>query len=258
MLNILKSDFYKLKKSRTFWICALMCVLISVFLVAAIRQYLILGNPRVSEQELADMREESSAIWALEYLLTMGFHLIISGAFTAVFISSEFRYGTMKNALSRGAARIKIFFSKFAVCSIASLVMLFAFMLTLLAAGTVAWGFGTAELPGLISMMALQSLMVLAYTALFAFISMNLRSNGAAIAVNIICVTMVSLLFFVISMLFGDTIILSDYWLEEAVSILATTTPAPGDVIRGILIALGWGTASLTVGTVLFKKRDVK
>ena len=223
-----------------------------------------MANPNPQDVENAQMLElasKTSGIWGLQYLLPMGFNITFVGVFVAIFVSFEFSFGTMKNTLSRGADRIKVFFSKFIVCGSASLVMLFAFILSLLATGTIIWGFdpsGSATLTGIIGMVLLQSLLIVAFTALFVFVSMTMRSNGGAIATNIICVTMASTLLGAISMLFGGSIDLSHYWLSYSVSTLATLAPATSDVVHGILVALGWGIASLSLGTVLFKKQDVK
>lgn len=266
MLNILKSDFYKLKKSKAFWICTLLCIAFAVLMVTAlqvgINRTLATPNPYDPEYtSMLEMSKQTSGIWALQYFLPMGFNIVFVGVFVAIFVSSEFGFGTMKNTLSRGAERIKVFFSKFVVCSCAALVMLCAFIIAMLTAGSIFWGFdpnGIVTFSGMLGMIALQSMLIIAFTALFVFISMTMRSGGGAIATNIICVTMASTLLGAISMLFGGSINLSDYWLSWGVSKLATLAPASGDVIQGVLIALGWGIVSLVVGTTLFKKIDVK
>jgi len=266
MLNILKSDFYKLKKSKAFLVCTILCIAFAVLMVTAMQVGMnqALANPNSNDPEMmqfAEMASQASGIWALTYFLPMGFNIIFVGVFVAIFVSSEFGFGTMKNTLSRGADRIKVFFSKFVVCSCAALVMLFAFIVALLTAGSILWGFdpsGIVTLSNMLGMISLQSLMIVAFTALFVFISMTMRGTGGAIATNIICVTMASTLFGAISMLFGGSINLSDYWLSWGVSKLATLAPPSGDVVQGILIALGWGIASIVAGTTLFKKIDVK
>jgi len=264
MLNILKSDFFKLKKNRSFWVCVLVCIAFGVLMVVAMQVGMsrAVANPNDPEfGQMVDMISKASGVWALEYFLPMGFHIMIVGIFVAIFISSEFSFGTIKNTLSRGADRAKVFFSKFLVCSSAALVMLFMFIIAILTAGSIVWGYdinGIATFSSMLGMVSLQSLVIVAYTALFTFVSMTIRANGGAIATNIICTMMASTLLGAISMLFGGNINLSDYWLEWAASKLATLTPASGDVMQGIIIAVAWGIASILIGTVLFKKQDVK
>ena len=268
MHNIIKADFYKLIKSKAFWINTILCIVFAVLMVTALNAGISRAKnfpDRVMDdaemRQMAAMGENISGVAALTQFLPMGFNMIFVGVFVAIFISSEFSNGTMKNTLSRGAERVKVFFSKFIVCSTAAIVMLLAFIATMLAAGSIAWGFdkaGTATFANMLGMISLQALIMLAYTALFTFISMTMRSSGGSIATNIICITMVSTLLGAISMLFGGSIKLGDYWLESALSKLAVLSPPSGDILQGILIALGWGVASLAIGTTLFKKVDVK
>lgn len=139
--------------------------------------------------------------------------------------------------------------------------MLFLFMLAVLAAGSIAWGYdpqGIATFSNMLGMVLLQILLILSYTTLFIFISMTMRSNGGAIAANILCATMATYLFTALSMLFGGKVDLNNYWIGGAVSKLATVTPMAGDVVQGIIVAIAWGIASILVGTMLFRKLDVK
>lgn len=261
MLNILKSEFYKLKKSKTFWVCIALSLIFAIIMIVAMQTSMSMALLPNHDPDLDSMLEIiplASGTYMLGYLLSMGFNTVFVGIFVAIFISSEFSCGTMKNTLSRGADRKKVFLSKFLVCGCAALIMQFVFMITALFAGTIVWGFGTATFSGMLGMILTQSLLTLAYTALFTFISMSMRSNGGAIATNIMCVTMASTLFSAISMLFGGRIDLGNYWIGGAVSKLATVTPASGDIVQGIIIAVIWTVAAIMIGTTLFQKQDVK
>ena len=268
MLNIIKSDFYKLKKNKAFWICVALCVIFGILMVVAIQADMSMelqkgiNNPMDSEYLSAlAMSEQVSAIWALEYFLPLNFNTLIVGIFIAVFITSEFSYGTIKNTLSRGADRTKVFLSKFLVCGVAAVIMQILFITALIATGSVIWGFdphGVASLGSLISVILSQLLVIVGFAALFTFISTTIRANGGSIMVNILCSTVISSLFSALGLLFGLKIAVNDYWLGGIVSKLATVTPAAGDVSQGIIVTLVWGIASLLAGTMLFQKMDVK
>lgn len=264
MRNLLTSDFYKLKKSKAFWICAALCLICGVVMVVSMQTAMHMAQQPIHDPDLDSMLEmipHAGGAWITGNLMGTGFTTVFIGIFVAIFLSSEFSFGTMKNTLSRGADRAKVFLSKFIVCGCASLVMLFMFILTSLITGSIIWGFdpnGIVTLSGMLGMVLTQSLLTIAYVALFTFISMSMRGAGGAIATNIVCVTMASTLLSAISMLFGGKIDLSNYWIGGAVSKLATITPASGDITLGIVIALVWGIASMLIGTTLFKKQDVK
>lgn len=261
MRNIITSDFYKLKKSKAFWVCTALCLTFGILMIVAMQASMTMAQNNPTDPEFSSVLEMiplASGTFMFGELVAMGFNTIFVGIFIAVFVSSEFSYGTIKNTLSRGAGRIKVFASKFLVCGCAALIMQFVFMITVLTAGTIVWGFGSATFSGMLGMVLTQSLLTLAYTALFTFISMTMRAGGGAIAVNIMCVTMAPTLLDAISMLFGGKLNLNNYWIGGAVSKLATVAPASNDMIQGIIIAAVWGAAAILLGTTLFKKQDVK
>lgn len=266
MLNILKSDFYKLRKSKAFWICAALCVVIGTTMVLAlqgdIHRDLTQFGPGDHDYESALIKSEAaSAIWGLAQAVPMNFNILIVGVFIAVFVTSEFNNGTIKNTLSRGAGRIKVFFSKLIVCGTAAVIMQILFLSALIIAGSIVWGFdpqGISTFSSVVSVLLSQILIIVGFTALFTCISTMIRSNGGSIAVNIMCATVISTLITAVGMLLGTTLVLNDYWIGGVVSKLAAVTTASGDVTHGILVALAWGTASILMGMTLFKKMDVK
>jgi ABC-type transport system involved in multi-copper enzyme maturation, permease component len=267
MLNILKSDFYKLKKSSAFWICTALCVVFGVMMVFYMQRQLAAAQLPGHDHDLdplIPLLPHLSGVFMMGNLMSVlgnTPHILIMGVFTAIFVSSEFIFGTMKNTLSRGAERTKVIFSKFIVCSIASLVMLGVYTLATLITGTMVWGFDpqkAATFSGILPMLLTQSILVLSFTMIFVFTSMSMRSNGGAIAVNVICVVLVSLLLSAISSLLGPTVDLGKYWLTNNIATLATISPASGDIIQGIFVALGWSVAAILAGIGLFKTQDVK
>ena len=264
MRNIIKADFYKLKKSKAFWICAALCLMLGVVMVAAIHAEtqidLQAGAGRDYESAVATAAQ-ASGVWALKQFMPMGISALVVGIFIAVFISAEFSYGTIKNTLSRGADRAKVFLSKFLVCGTAAVIMQLLFVVALITAGSIAWGYdphGVASLGGLISVILSQLFVIIGFTALFTFISTSIRANGGSIAVNILCSTVISSLFSALALLFGIKIAVNDYWIGGVVSKLASVTPVTGDVTHGLIVVAVWGIASIIGGIALFKKMDVK
>jgi ABC-2 type transport system permease protein len=267
MINILKSDFYKLRKSRAFWICTVLCAIFGVMMVFYMKRQFAAAQLPGHDHDLdplVPLIPHISGVFMMGNLMSVlgnSPHILIMGIFTAIFVSSEFIFGTMKNVLSRGADRINVIFSKFIVCSISSLVMLSVYTLTTLITGTIVWGFDpqkAATSSGIITMLLMQALLVLSFTMIFVFTAMSMRSNGGAIAVNVVYVLLVSLLLSAISSILGPTVNLGKYWLKDNIVALATISPASGDIINGILVALGWGIVAIIAGIVLFKKQDVK
>jgi len=264
MLNLLKSDFYKMGRSRFFWICTIASIIVGIVIAVALQQTMnaALRNDVVRDaEEILAMIPDAAGVWLLGLGFSMNLHLISVAAFTAIFISREFDNGTIKNTLSRGMSRTKVYFSKFLVSSIAALIMLICFMTSTLIGGTMAWGFdpnGIATASGIITMVFMQSLLAVACVAVFTFVSMTLRSAGASIALCVVSVSLMPTLLGAISMMLGNTIGLEVYWLGEAISNLATVVPASADIVNGIILAVAWSVVSIIAGIILFRHVDIK
>ncbi len=248
MRNLLVSDFFKLRKSMTFWICSGMSLLSAIVMATSMQPAQF---PNIS------------GVVIMGSIGVNGYNVnaIFIATFISIFLSSEFSYGTMKNVLSRGSNRIKVFLSKLIVSGVASLFMMFVLMVASLIIGTIKWGFdpyGIAKFSGIGSMILTQSLLMFAYAALFVCIVFTMRSVGA-IAVNVLCIILLpDLLGTISTVIFRGGENLNDFWIGQAVLKVSTVTPLSGDVFSGIIIALVWVIATAIISIVLFRKRDVK
>ena len=240
MFNLLKSDLYKLAKSKTFLLGLLACAALTVPIV-----FVMHIEP--------GMFQYTSGAGAIVGFLPMNLHLYFVAAFVAIFITSEFHYGTMKNILSRGSGRIVVFFSKLIVCSLAAVLLLLVFMLTIVVAGSILFGYdpdGISTVAGLASIIFFQSLMTVAYTALFTLFSIAIRNLGGAIVTNIMFLAM------------GGTILavmgLTNFTIDFGINALSSFTPYPSHIPQGVVIAFAWAVVSVVISVVLFVRQDVK
>jgi len=265
MLNILKADFYKLKKNKAFFVCGILCFIFSILMIVSYEANLqsdLKFEPTDHDYVRAlEISGQTSAVWALKKFLPMNYNALLIGIFIAIFITSEFTYGTIKNTLSRGVARSKMFLSKFLVCSAAALFMQILFISMLLITSSIIWGYdpqGISSFSGLITVVLSQLLAILAFTALFTFISTAVRANGSAIAIIILYTTVITTVISAFSLIFGFGDNAKDYWLGGVIYKLAAVTPVHGDVAHGIIVVAVWGILSLAAGIMLFNKMDIK
>jgi ABC-2 type transport system permease protein len=212
-------------------------------------------------QGIVKMSPNFGGAWFIGESLSNGIHALIIGIFVSIFVSAEFNFGTMKNIVSKGFNRTKVYAAKFVICASAALLMLIVYMVAGCLAGTILWGFdpnGIASLGGMITLFLNQALLMIAYTAVFVFVATSLRSNGASIGVNICVVMLVATLLQAINLLFGGSVNLSDFWISGNISKLATLSPAGSDVLRGIIVAVVYTAAATLAGSALFEKQDIK
>ena len=264
MFNLIKSDFYKIKKSKAFWICTVICCLFGLTIVFATNQGVALAKLPGADGDLKSFLDKEPFLggaWIIGDSFSQGLHAMLFAIFTAIFVSAEFQFGTMKNTVSKGAPRLNVYLSKVLVCSGACLVMLFVFMLACGISGTILWGWDpqqSVNLGTLAGVFLDQAVLTVAYTSFFVFISMTIRSNGGAIAVNVLSVLAGSTILNAISMLLGSPVNLSNYWIGGAISSLGTIAPASGLILKGLVIGIVYATAAFAAGSYFFKKQDIK
>lgn len=264
MTNLLKSEFYKLKKEKAFIILLIVSAAFALVLAFALQGSTAMAAIRPTDpdvQGIVKMKPNFSGAWFMGYSLGNGIHALIIAIFVSIFVSAEFNFGPMKNIVSKGYNRTKVYIAKFIVSAAAGLIMLVVYMAAGGIAGTIMWGFdpnGIASLGSVLSLFLDQALLIVAYTAVFVFVAMSLRSNGASIGVNICVVMLVATLLQAVNLLFGGSINLSDFWISGNISKLATMNPASGDLIRGVIVALAYTLVATVAGIALFKKQDIK
>jgi ABC-2 type transport system permease protein len=207
------------------------------------------------------MKTYLGGAWFIGQSFSQGMLSLICAVFVSIFVAVEFNFGTMKNIVSKGFNRVQIYIAKFITSSVAALIMLFVFMAVGGIVGTILWGFdpnGTANVSNLITLFLTQALLIIAFTAVFVFVAMSLRSNGVSIAVNICAVVLFDVLLQAINFLIGNSITLSNYWIAGNISKLATLNPTGSDVTRGVIVAVVYSIAAILAGSTLFKKQDIK
>lgn len=251
MLDLLKSDAFKIWKSRNFRVAFLFSAALGAFVVA------LLQSGATEAEEVAGR----GAGEMLAEVLVTGIHLAVAAIFVGTFITADFQHGTIKNALSRGATRVNTYGSKVLAASTGALALFAVYVIAFQLTGTILWGFdpnGVGVVGGLLAMVGLHALLVVAYTTVFAFIAMSLRSTVGAVVTNAAVLALTAPLLGAVSDFFSESFSLSDYWIGWAVANLATITPARADVIHGVLVALVWGIATTAAGTALFTRTDVE
>lgn len=272
MLNLVRADFYKLFRSKAFYICAAISVALVVVIILAANLSYIAATDAISKaptddssiqalSAFADMKP--TGIWSIKQCFD--FVSLFIGIFSSIFITLEFSSGTMKNIASRGFSRYKIFLSKFFVCSF----VCFAFIILNLAAGmitgTALQGFGETTnhfLADFSRLFGLQLMVHIAITAIFVMVAFLIRQNGGTIAVNM-CIIMVSgtilkLIDLLVDKISGKDFDINKYWIFEFRNLFSQLDIAQDDITRGIIVALSFLFGAIIIGTFAFSKTDIK
>ena len=108
--NVLKEDFYRLKRSKTLWICLTVAVVFS-FLITTFYNFAIELAGEYGVYTGVDLNE----YMAPELMAAMAFLNaelpIFCMIFAAALVAGEFAQGTLRQILASGAGRVGVYFS---------------------------------------------------------------------------------------------------------------------------------------------------
>ena len=184
MLRLIKSDFYKLFRMKSFYICGIIAALLSglgIFSLNALdkSQYAFYG--------LEDMFvSQYTGIYALTIGISSATLFIT--IMVSMFAPGEFKYGTIKNIVSRGIGRTKIYFSKYIITIFISVVYSLLCAFAAFASGCILAGVGDFDRTIFLDMLEVVGLFLLAEIAIqsiFQMIGFLVRSTGWTIGANI-------------------------------------------------------------------------
>ena len=263
-MSIVKSEFYKLKRSRPFLICLSSCAIFGAFMAFAMYMGVTGGDTGFNS-----VANNLSGIEMIRNSLINNFFEFFCAVFIAVFVSSEFHNGTMKNYLSKGVNRVQIYLSKLVVCSVAVLSMFVVYITASCIAGTVIWGFdprSVFDIGNVLSVFFSECLLMFAYTSVFLLFSVCFRNYGASIGINTCSILFLPILLYpfnyIVNFIIGGSIKLSNYWIAYNVASTAKLVPTGTwmeySMISGIIVSLCFIVGATIAGSTLFKKIDIK
>ena len=256
MGKLLKADLYRLFKTKSYYILNITILgLILLNLIIAKRQDIV---------DETDLLSEFTGIEVSAGVVTGGNVAIYMSIFVAIFVAHEFTHGTMKNVVSKGYSRIKIYLSKLIAVSVATTLMFLAILIFTTIVGTVVTGeFG--EITGtyaleFLRMLAIVTLLYLAFSSLYLMIVMIVRSSGGAIAINLIGVTMFGPeIYELFNWLFKNKYDFNKYSLTNNVLLYnESLSPPLEDIGRSIIVGLVFLVVTTLIGSLVFEKTDIK
>lgn len=280
MLNLLRSELYKMTRSKSFWVCLIVCaglaILSAISIYASISMMdQMLGSASLTGggtdlfgkmgidafQQVADLGKQASGLWFGVYAISTQYFQIVAAIFVSIWIGGEFKTGTIRFPVSKGFDRISVYGAKLLVAVIASELFMAVHMAVSWAAGSVIWGVGSLEgvhLGRLAAMLGVQALLTMALASLFVLLATLFRSSGASVAVNICLLMFSSLLIAFLDLLADSKVHFGKYWILQMQTDLSTLTPAAGDVLQGLVTGILYLVATAAIGCLVFRKRDIR
>lgn len=174
MRNLLHADLVRLRRDRSFWLCAAFIIVITVGVCVNQYYYQVNYNAQVVFDKLF-----------LSFAMLIGFALAV---FTSLFVGTEYSDGTIRNKVVVGHAKAEIYLANFFSCAIAGLLLDLIFIGVISCVGLPMFGFFHEE-PSMVLLLTLDGLLLtIAYAALYTMLSMLISSKAVNSIISLLLV----------------------------------------------------------------------
>lgn len=252
MKDLLRLEFRKLKRQKSFYIC-LAIMLGLVFLNNLTAKALLDAIPEL----LGAMY--GSGIQSLITGLSDSSFTIVASIFVSLFVCQDYSQQTVKNIYARGYSRISVYVSKMIATFTAATVMFAVVEAAAFGIGSAFFGVGDVESFRFLGILGAQYIVMMANIALAFALSAILRKNGGAIPIIIVTPIVVSILLGLADALIDfETISLSDYYINSFLNSLMSLNVTDDRIVESVIGALIYIPVLLVGGMFINKKVENK
>lgn len=278
MKNLLKNEFFIIRKSFLIKIALILGAVFGLFSVAQALMFSNFGEgrplPEGTEQPdnsgrgpggFMSIANTGKSIFSSSFGLGIGFGLIIA-ILLAIMVVNEFKNGTIRNKIIAGNKKSTVYLSLIISYISVGIIFMLAYSLVRLLAGSALLGysedvaFSATEFWYIIKTMGLSCLVYIVVFSLSVLIASLLKNTGTAI----ISIIGMVLLFSVTTNL---NQLISDWtWLEtfcdfnpvNMLSVIADNSFSTSQLLITILGSIGFSAAAISAGALLFRRNDLK
>ena len=261
MLNILKADFYRLRKSKI-WLGILLGWII----------FLLLGNLTALASGghgtltlVSDMRNTNAMSFAPNGSGIMAQQLRVSNFLFYFLIPvvlfsfiSDFKWGTIKNSVPFKYSRPQLYLAKFIFCSILACLMPLLYCLVGLLMNQIFHGFSGSfyfnDFIMMLKIIGLQAPMYMGFVGVMLLLGILLQSSSAVTAIVFSYQTVI---FFVGA--FAQSARFAEFEPITCLNYVAHIhLLTNADIFRTIIIGLSMTVLSLILGYTVFRKKEIR
>ena len=246
MGKLLKFEFRKITKQKSFYICFGI-----VFLLAVLNVVLTKSLSSESEEVIF-----STGSMLVKSLSGSSFMMIL-GIFTALYVCDDYTNNTLKNIYAKGYTREKVYLSKYIMSVLVAVVMSLITMAITVALCSM--NGATQDLQSsIIKSILSQIILVIAYQSLYFGVSMIFGHVGGSIAFNLVGPSLVvTILTLITSILKIDSLNISSFWLDSAFNSVTILNPSNEIITKGVIMGLIYIVIFCVGGLFLTKKKEI-
>lgn len=256
MKQLLRFEFRKLFRQKSFYICAAVAAAMVVIIALSTNLLLSLASREESLQNVpASVLSPTAWSFAASAFSNGQFSLIL-GIFVALYACADNTNDTLKNIYARGYGRTPVYLAKFVVSAAGSLLTFAAITLLSFVVGALFLELGDPA--GYARTIPAQAVVMLGYHTMFYMIAVMIARTGGAIAVNIVGPSVVSLLLTLgDNLLQSDTFRFSDYWIDRFYLVAQDPAKDWNALLGAMAGALVFAAVFFTAGLLLNRRKQL-
>lgn len=255
MNNLLKVEWYKLQRNKSFWVITLTVSALSVlFHCLIITEWWMMSGTPFDAAGLGELN--GLGVFTVPFI----FNLIVA-SLAGFFISAEFsNNGMIRTQMMSGHNRTKIYLAKYLIFSCGSLMI--TVLIPLITALVIVSAFGYTEIWSMENLQflgraySLFTIQFLGYTAIIMLLSIITEESGKTILFSILLnIVMIGMQQFPSGSIVG---VIYNYSIFQQFSDVFTSMIPGREQIKAIVIGL-WTIFVITVcGMFLFNRKEIK
>lgn len=248
MGNLMKTEWYKLRKDRIFWVLTLLLIAVSIVM------------PLEKVGRSINMGENE---FYIGYALSINIEIVVRTVpciLAGFFISSEYSMGTMKSMVSSGNSRVRIYFAKLVMFSIGTIVI--SLILPIFMTGAGAIFLGASALPTgtyFLQTIGLIALYAASFASIMTFFAAIFTDSGKTIGFLIFFFVLLDTILEMIAgkisflQIFVDWSVTSLLFNVYNINILDS-----GEVFKLVAAPIVTLIVFTILGCIVFKKKEIK
>lgn len=251
MIKLLRANFARLLKNKTFHIC--------MFIMFGFAAAVLFAS------------SSDKSFVALDGLLFLGsiFVGIAISVFVGNFIGTEYSDGTLRSKLTSGHSRITVYLANLISCTAAALMLHLIYIAVIICAGTPLLGRLEMPIDMILMFLSCSIVTMCAFAAIFMLISMLVPIKSSGLTLTIIASMLILVLSFTIRSSLDNPEYLSetklrifkflyDFMPSGQIFQIAGTNIVPDNIERFPLYSLLIIAVTTAVGILLFRRKDLK
>ena len=248
MARLLKFEFRKLTRMKSFYICLLISLAFSALMVVS----------QVFLSDATGAADNSKLAFAsLAAAPNNGQLVILLAVFVSLFICSDYTEGTIKNIISRGYSRSQVYVAQYVTMIVTGLIfailnMVFGFVLT-----AAFLGLGK-PIEHMIPIVLIDLLLVIGCVSLYHFFAVLFRRNGGSIAMGILFPICIGIVISILTLLVKrEDLNLGVLELSNCMSILAGAAVTTKEIVLVALSGLVYSVLFGVAGFFTIRRREL-